>query len=567
MIYFFLGVASLVFTLILIDTNATATFFLMPFRIVEFAFGAFLASIKGTKFENKLLINIIFILGLALIVYSILSFDKQTQFPGWNALIPCLGTAMCIFSGRDAGLANIIKIKPMVWLGLLSYSLYLVHWPIVVFVKYYFNIKHLNFSTSVIIVIACLSVASFMYYFIEKPLRKIPQDKNGKFFFGLILAAMMLLYTGASMWATSGWAWRPWMSNSISVSEIRIGKELRFKTREKICTRKTWERCDQPIPNKINALIIGDSQAVDGLNAFYHILPSHDYSMSELGGCPPHKNIDKLVTPSHPNLNECKALNLERHDIEKLKQFDYIVINVLYGWYSAEQLKEYLSFLKTSGINKVIIMGGYITLTEELPEIINKNGFVSDKIKSFVLNQPNENVLKQYSNELGYLFLSTRSQFCQGEACTFFNDKKIPFTYDKHHLSFPFATKILQQKKHIILDYITQKDAFIFESPSVIENDGLKILNWGPRAAPVMVIPNIQPDGTLGIWVKVTGLDVSENWHLSFDGEPALLTNREKGLITASVNPNLLKSIGEKAVTLENRDANKVIDVGVFMVK
>jgi len=564
--YFVLGAISLVLTLMFVNTHASATFFLMPFRVVEFAMGAFLVSLDGRELKNQLISNILFLLGLALIFYSVFYFDKQTQFPGWNALIPCLGTALCIQTGRNAALARILKFKFVVWIGLLSYSLYLIHWPIVVFTKYFFNIEHFTPLMSTLITLICGIAAIFMYLFVEKPFRKI-KHQSGTFFLALTIVAFSLVYIGSSMWATQGWAWRPWMTNSLSVTDIERGKAARFETRQKICQSKTWVLCDTPQASTINALVIGDSHAIDGLNAFYAEFPEHDYSMSELGGCPPHVNIDALVTPAHPNLAECKALNAERHNIDFLKQYDYVVINVLFEWYTADHLQEYLRFLNSSGIDKVIVIGGYYSLTEELPEIINRNGFVASGIAPYVIDNSNEEQkLRKYADELGYLFLSKRDVFCEGDNCTYFDGKKIPFTYDKHHLSVEFATRILQGQSPRISDYLANTKAIDVELPVEPEDGSLKIVAWGPKSAVVGQIPNVQPDGNLGVWVKVTELDVSENWRVVFGGIPALSTNLQPGLITAAVNPSMLSEVGEKSVEIENTDTNTIINVGAFVV-
>lgn len=506
--YFVLGAVSFIATLMFINTHASATFFLMPFRVVEFAVGAFLVSWDGKDIKNQLISNAIFLLGLALIFYSVFFFTEQTQFPGWNALIPCLGTALCIQTGRTAAFAQVLKLKPVVWIGLLSYSLYLIHWPIVVFVKYYFNIEHFAPALSIAITLACTAAAIFMYFCVEKPFRKI-EHKSGMFFLTLTFIAFGLVYVGASMWATQGWAWRPWMTNSLSVTDIERGKAARFKTRQTICEGKTWALCDQPAANGVSALIIGDSHAVDGLNAFYAGFPSHDYSMSELGGCPPYIDIATLVTPAHPNLTECKALNVKRHDAEYLSQYDYIVINVLFEWYTADQLRDYLRFLKTSGIDKVVVVGGYYSLTEELPEIINRNGFVASDIAPFVLdNSGEEEKLKQYVNELGYLFLSKRDVFCEGNTCSYFDNKKIPFTYDKHHLSVEFAKRIVKDKTDTISGYLESAAGVTRVIPETREVKGLRVLNWGPDTTTAKIVPNIQPEEIWAFGLRWTGLSL-----------------------------------------------------------
>ncbi|MNJ38681.1 Acyltransferase family protein [compost metagenome] len=75
-------------------------------------------------------------IGIALIGYSLLLFNKHTVFPGLSAALPTIGTALLMFAGGNGrGFSQVLKSKSMVWIGLVSYSLYLWHWPIIVFIK------------------------------------------------------------------------------------------------------------------------------------------------------------------------------------------------------------------------------------------------------------------------------------------------------------------------------------------------------------------------------------------------------------------------------------------------
>jgi len=109
---------------------------------------------------------------LALIVVAIFTFSDATSFPGLAVLVPCIGAALVIYTGRRAGAINgILSTRPFVFLGLISYSLYLWHWPIIVFVRYYFG-RDLSTTQSVSIVAASLAISSLSWRWIEQPFRR-----------------------------------------------------------------------------------------------------------------------------------------------------------------------------------------------------------------------------------------------------------------------------------------------------------------------------------------------------------------------------------------------------------
>src|SRR5690606_37429047 len=91
--------------------------------------------------------------GLGLILVPMLTFDEGgTTFPGWLALLPTVGTGLLILSRRPRYLDKILSNRVMLYGGLRSYSIYLVHWPVLVFAKEFFGA--LSFLTAIV----CLGI-------------------------------------------------------------------------------------------------------------------------------------------------------------------------------------------------------------------------------------------------------------------------------------------------------------------------------------------------------------------------------------------------------------------------
>ena len=114
-----------------VDVNATA-FYLLPFRVFELGLGASLVFLQKPV-QSRLLATLGMLLGGVMIAASFVVLNEQLDFPSYNALLPCIGAALIILFGAQSSLSGLLSNRVMVGVGLISYSLYLVHWPIIVF--------------------------------------------------------------------------------------------------------------------------------------------------------------------------------------------------------------------------------------------------------------------------------------------------------------------------------------------------------------------------------------------------------------------------------------------------
>ena len=111
--------------------------------------------------------------GIAMIVASVMLYTAETPFPGVAALLPCVGAGLVIYSGgRDPTLAaRVLSLRPIVFTGLISYSLYLWHWPILVYV--HMRVGHeLGHSQKLLLLIGCFAAAIVSWRFVELPVRR-----------------------------------------------------------------------------------------------------------------------------------------------------------------------------------------------------------------------------------------------------------------------------------------------------------------------------------------------------------------------------------------------------------
>ena len=219
------GTVSLVLAEGQLTRDPSAAFFLAPFRIIEFALGALL--VWGIRYQpkNRLLLEPLLLIGLGLIIYAFLNFTEKTAFPGYTALVPCLGAVLVIYSGSCRFSGRIVRNPLAVGIGLISYSLYLVHWPLLVFFHYW------QYTDLVLVNRLGLLVASFLlaylsYKFIEQPFRRGQKNKTLRqhkvYVASCAGLALLLIGISAIVWKMNGFPQR------ISQKFAQINKSEQF---------------------------------------------------------------------------------------------------------------------------------------------------------------------------------------------------------------------------------------------------------------------------------------------------------------------------------------------------
>lgn len=181
-------------------------FFLTFFRVFEFGIGGLLLWILPLKLKYRFLYDILLWTGLSLILYTILKFSDAMLFPYWFAVLPCVGASLIIYSGDKAYSAIIINNKFLITVGLLSYSIYLTHWPIIVFWHYLSNSFEL--TQQILASLLSFTLSVILYKCIEKPLRIRYISGKGWAWTGIGLSFIVLLAAGFHTYKHQGWKWR-----------------------------------------------------------------------------------------------------------------------------------------------------------------------------------------------------------------------------------------------------------------------------------------------------------------------------------------------------------------------
>jgi peptidoglycan/LPS O-acetylase OafA/YrhL len=173
-------IGSFAFAILALRNHADLAYYLIPSRAWELMIGAIIA-LGAVPDLSKLgraegaIRQVIAVLGLALIVIGFFTVDEFSKVPGFPALLPCVGAAALIYAGTGAARptwpARLLSLKPFVFVGLISYSLYLWHWPLLALARYV-NIDVLSTSQATAAVIAAFLCAWLSWRYVERPFRR-----------------------------------------------------------------------------------------------------------------------------------------------------------------------------------------------------------------------------------------------------------------------------------------------------------------------------------------------------------------------------------------------------------
>jgi|GEM_PF-509749 len=324
----------------LIADGKSTIFYLLPFRIYEFVAGGVLVFISAEFLKNRLLNELIMFAGLIIIVHSVVTFTESLVYPNYYALWPCAGAAAVIFGGRQSlWIKKILANKIAITFGLISYSLYLVHWPVIVFWKYY-KFDDLTGSESFIVVIVSIALAFIMYRYVEQPLRLksgqkcelVPSPSAA------IVALMVLLgfaLIAFSFWVHDGWDWRipptndQWLA-APDLPEIPV---------DAVDGNSAWT--NRVIINEsggAKVLVIGDSHADQLKGAAKYLSKKYDlaFYFFTFTGCPPlfgtYKIYDVYQKFESKKQRMCREQTSIWENHVTTKDYEYVILSSRWNW-------------------------------------------------------------------------------------------------------------------------------------------------------------------------------------------------------------------------------------------
>jgi peptidoglycan/LPS O-acetylase OafA/YrhL len=253
----------------------SGTFFLLPTRGWELLVGVFAAFYLKYKThpKSRTFNQILSLLGFSMIAYSIIVFDETTPFPSLYALIPTIGTGLLILCAVPKTIVhNLLSLKAIVGIGLISYSAYLWHQPLLAFARH----RTVGDISEVLLLILCttsLVMAWLSWRFVEKPFRN-KHVFSRKFIFVFSIAGMIII-SAIGIYADVKNGWFDYVTTeNLDITSGDIGHDefhLYVKENYPLCSDEAilnrapvWDgliRCQQSSDNAPDVAIFGDSHA------------------------------------------------------------------------------------------------------------------------------------------------------------------------------------------------------------------------------------------------------------------------------------------------------------------
>lgn len=201
-----IAVVSLAASVILTANDQATAYFVTHTRMWELALGGLLALSVLPDMSDGLR-ETLRIAGLAAIGFACVAFSSATEFPGAAALVPTLGGALVISAGssnRPASTYRLLASSPAQWLGDVSYSIYLWHWPLIIFAGTLLSQSHLSAKAGAVVLAASLLLAWLSYKFIEQPFRHPGRRAFPALVAGAASIASVVLVSGAALLTVRG---------------------------------------------------------------------------------------------------------------------------------------------------------------------------------------------------------------------------------------------------------------------------------------------------------------------------------------------------------------------------
>jgi len=191
--------ASLVYSILHTDANPLEAYFVTPTRAWEFGAGGLLAllAIRSSTSHPRLRAALSW-LGLAAIAVTVATYSSKTPFPGYMALLPILGAVAVMWAGAPAAAlapTALLRLPPVQFLGNVSYSIYLWHWPLIVLAPFVLE-RDLDTPTSLTILVLTIFLAWITKILVEDPIRKGPflTVRKARWTFGFAAIATAIVF-------------------------------------------------------------------------------------------------------------------------------------------------------------------------------------------------------------------------------------------------------------------------------------------------------------------------------------------------------------------------------------
>jgi hypothetical protein len=473
----------------MISKDPSFAYYMLPTRAFQLLTGAmcYFISINALPRLSPKLHQVLGLLGAIAIALSFWLVNETVRYPGINALPVTFGTGFVILAGvSNTGLiTKILSQRALVQIGLISYSLYLWHWPVIKFAKYLAGDLT---DAQKLLCLGIVFILSWMsYIFVEEPFRRYSGRFTKVFTQQFIFPTLATLMIAGFFLTTNGfgiYGFADGYKRQIQAMKVNPMPASRF---EYVCQSSRLTIKDTLNPNCVIGgsseppiVLWGDSNAAHYVGILGEISEQYHFSFRNyaLSSCPPVFNQPGRFTTGKW-VERCNTGS--KIAIESLKKFDVVVMAAVWSAHTRKKgfllaLDETIKTLEADG-KAVIVLG----VVPRFPELDRECGMKSVKVpfincfdKSVVSRKAvdrTNTIIKETVVNAGADYFDVSDILCNEKECSSYIDN-VPAYFNDGHLSMSGSIAIGKVAKN------TQQAQSIFSKLGVKPEDNPKQLPW-----------------------------------------------------------------------------------------
>lgn len=441
-----------------INANPVAAFYSPLSRLWELLLGGLLAvaydySSPATRSIKALYFNWLSILGLACIIFPAFYLSKYSSFPGWWALLPTLGAVCIIFGGPTAWINRfVLSHRWLVWFGLISFPLYLWHWPLISFANLIEGDETHSYIRTRLVILSIL-LAWLSYRFVEKPIRN-SKVKSVHFLLPMVVCIGL---AGWHISHSNGYPSRSYVNSTTLTPEVRdqLGHRTWKYIKNDRCLKSyslagsedyAWWFCMKQDDRRPTVIILGNSFANQLYPGFINNPSLQMQSFLSIGACPiGFSDGDTSLDETNPcsGTRPSKQNQFITEIIRSEGSFQYVILDGLEEQPSPEyiaKIKERVDSLEMLNLKVIIFtprarLGFDPKLCYSTPfrKEVRDCSIEQDRLREIANNfQPLVNFISKSNPKT--LFFDQNSAFCTNQGCAHIVNG-IPLSRDPGHMS------------------------------------------------------------------------------------------------------------------------------------
>ncbi|MGH8656183.1 MAG: acyltransferase family protein [Gammaproteobacteria bacterium] len=443
-------------------------YYMLPTRAGELLLGALVSFAVLRGVEKRItagIANSMAFIGFVLTIGALFSLSKEAVFPGLRAFPPAFGTALLILAGHcsDNWLTRALALRPMRWVGLVSYSAYLWHWPLLAAVRY--GHTQIGLVSGVVIFVGTFVLAWITYTYIEQPARRSSAPLLGVFTRQFLVpgGALLVLALGAMYADGFGLRWfsKDYRSRLAAVrGETRPAYQYEYVCqRQRILAKDTVdERCvvgaDSTEPPV--GILLGDSNAAHLVGMLGAFAAKGGFRLRNVahGSCPPLRSDPKPFVSAKHELDCRESLEAVRPAIDS---YSVVVISAAWSSYYKQSHEFRAAFFET--VQDLTRNGKLVVLIGQVPEIANYDRRCREKALSYSFMQcphvsattppdfmePNASLRAFAERTENVEFFDVTPYLCSSGSCPAFGPRGNPLYYDHSHLTLAASWELGSQ--------------------------------------------------------------------------------------------------------------------------